>query len=390
MKKLQQEIREELTNNIIPFWSNLKDEENGGFFGECDFNLNINKTASKGVILNSRILWFFSKAYLELKDNALLENATHAYNFLINSCLDKKYGGVYWSVDYKGNPQETIKHTYNQAFAIYALSAYFEASKDEKALDLAFNLVDLIENKCKDNNGYLESFSREFAPMDNEKLSENGVIASRTMNTLLHVFEAYSGLYTVTRSKEVEKSMRFMLNIFKNKIYNPALQRQEVFFDLEYNSLLNLHSYGHDIESAWLIEWGTSLLNDKDLLEEISQIGTALANNVYQKAYRDNSIYNENEHGKDDVTRVWWVQAEAIVGFINEWQKNSQDETYKQVALDIWEFIKEYIVDKREHSEWFWDVDANFKPSSKKDIVEPWKCPYHNGRMCLEILNRID
>ncbi|OON96277.1 MAG: hypothetical protein ATN32_06555 [Candidatus Epulonipiscium fishelsonii] len=271
MINLKQEIHKELTNNIIPFWSNLKDEENGGFFGRCDFNLNIDKTANKGVILNSRILWFFSKAYKTLKNTILLENATHAFNFLINNCLDKEYGGVYWSLDYKGNPQETIKHTYNQAFAIYALSSYFEVSNNEQALDIAFNLVDLIEKNCKDDFGYLESFSREFDLIDNEKLSENGVMASRTMNTLLHVFEAYSGLYEITYSKKIAKSLRFMLDIFKTKIYNPNLQRQEVFFDLEYNSLLNLHSYGHDIESAWLIEWGTALLKDATLLKEIKQ-----------------------------------------------------------------------------------------------------------------------
>ncbi len=386
---MKNEMISMLKENIIPFWSNLKDEENGGFYGRVDFDLKVDKSHDKGVILNSRILWFFSKAHLFFKDDITLNSANHAYNFMINKCMDKENGGVYWSLNYKGEVQEDIKHTYNQAFAIYALSAYYEATKNENALNQAFELYNIIESKCKDIGGYLESFSKEFKLEDNEKLSENGVIAYRTMNTLLHVFEAYSALYEITKDEKVGNSMRFILDIYINKVFNYELIRQEVFFDKDYNSIIDLHSYGHDIESAWLMEWGTSLLNDEELMGKVSDISTKMADKVLEKAYRKNSIYNENENGEDDKTRVWWVQAEAVVGYINEWRKNPSQIIYKNVAEKIFKFINKRMIDERSNSEWYWEVDDNLEPTSKKDIVEPWKCPYHNGRMCLEIIRRL-
>ena len=383
------EMRSHLVEKLLPFWAGLKDDENGGYFGQYTFDLQVNKHAEKGCILNSRILWFFSKAYLLLGDKSILPYATHAYKNMMEKFVDDDFLGVYWSITAEGTPLDTTKHTYNQAFSIYALSAYYQATKDEKALEKAFAIYHLIEEKCKDENGYLESFNREFLPESNEKLSENGVVAHRTMNTLLHVIEAYGGLYEVTRDGEVGASITKCLHIFKDKMYNKAECRQEVFFDSDYHSLLDLCSYGHDIESCWLLEWAASLLDDAPLFEEISAISSQMAKHVYDNAFISDSLLNECEDGVKDTTRVWWVQAEAVVGFLNEWQKNNAQRNYLDAANRIWSFIKTYMVDSRPHSEWFWEVDATFAPTSKKDIVEPWKCPYHNGRMCMEIMKRL-
>ena len=194
---LKAEVKEHLKNDIIPFWQGMKDEVYGGFYGYLGFDLKLDKEAVKGCILNSRILWFFSNAYMILGEKSLLESARHAFLFLKEHCVDRQYGGVYWSLNYKGEPDDTTKHTYNQAFAIYALSSYYDASRDEEALEIAHSLYNLVETKCKDEYGYLEAFSRNFEPVDNDKLSENGVLAEKTMNTLLHVFEAYTELYRV-------------------------------------------------------------------------------------------------------------------------------------------------------------------------------------------------
>ena len=184
------EIKEHLTKDIIPFWRGLKDVEYGGFYGYMGYDLGLDKKAVKGCILNSRILWFFSNAYLVLKEEELLADAGHAFRFLKDYCVDKENGGVYWSLAFDGKPEDTTKHTYNQAFAIYALSSYYDASGDEEALSLAWELYEIIESRCKDEYGYLEAFNVRFEPEDNDKLSENGVMAEKTMNTLLHVFEA--------------------------------------------------------------------------------------------------------------------------------------------------------------------------------------------------------
>lgn len=386
---LKSEVKNHLETKILPFWEKLKDTENGGYYGYMDFDLNIDKKAVKGCILHSRILWFFSNAVMTLHDKSLLEYAAHAYDFIKNYCLDRENGGIFWSVTYDGRPEDSMKHTYNQAFAIYALSSYYDASGCEEALLLAQELYELIESRLKDSEGYLEAFDRKFEPIGNEKLSENGVMAEKTMNTLLHVFEAYTELYRVTKDERVGEKLRWILRIFAEKVYNPKLHRQEVFFDRHWNTLIDLHSYGHDIETAWLIDRGCEVLGDQALAEKMQAVTKDLTAEVYRRAYRNNSLLNECEKGADNVSRIWWGQAEALVGFLNGYEKAPEHEEYIQAVFNIWDYIKTKLTDSREGSEWFWDLDDNGEPSSKKPIVEPWKCPYHNGRMCFEVIRRI-
>ena len=381
------EIKEHLVNDLIPFWQGLKDEENGGFYGYLSYDLKLDKKAVKGCILNSRILWFFSNAYMVLGDSSLLESATHAYQFLKDYCVDNEFGGVFWSLTYDGTPEDTTKHTYNQAFSIYALASYYDASKNPEALEIAWKLYDLVESKCKDKYGYLEAFTRSFEPEENDKLSENGVIAEKTMNTLLHVFEAYTELYRVTKAEKVAKQIRFMMDIIKDKVFNKEIGRQEVFFDKTWNSLIDLYSYGHDIETAWLVDRGLEVLDDEAYTNMLSPITKIITENIYNRAYIDHSLVNESENGVVDTTRVWWVQAEAVVGFLNGYQKQG-DKKFLDASEDIWNYIKKYFIDKRNGSEWFWSVKEDHTPN-EKPIVEPWKCPYHNGRMCFEVLRRM-
>lgn len=383
-----EEIRSHLTENIIPFWKALRDDEFGGYYGWMDYDLKLDKKAVKGCILNSRITWFFSNAYTLLKDESLLEEAKHGFAFMKEHCMDKENGGIYWSIKYNGEPEDTTKHTYNQAFSIYALSSYYEASKDEEALSMAKELFRIIETKCTDEIGYKEAFDKEFHEIENDKLSENGVIAEKTMNTLLHVFEAYTELYRVSGMPEVKERLKWIMDTFADKVYNPTLHRQEVFFDANMNSILDLHSYGHDIETAWLIDRGVEVLGEKKYEEKMTPITKDLTAQIYKVAFDGHSLANECEKGVVNTHRIWWVQAETVVGFLNGWQKNPDKPEYLEAAKAEWNFIKEHVIDKRNGSEWFWEVDAEGKPFEGRPIVEPWKCPYHNGRMCFEVIRR--
>lgn len=385
---MREEIKEHLVNGIIPFWRSLRDDTFGGYYGFMDFNQRLDRRAVKGCILNSRITWFFANAYKLLGDESLLREARHGYEFLKKYCLDREFGGVYWSVEYNGVPEDMTKHTYNQAFSIYALSSYYEVSKDEESIRIAEELFHIIEEKCRDEEGYLEAFDREFHPEENDKLSENGVIADKTMNTLLHVFEAYTEFYRVTGKQEVKDRLEWILDIIADKIYNPDLHRQEVFFDAHYHSLLDLHSYGHDIETAWLIDRGVEILQEPEYEAKMSPITKDLTRQIYEIAFDGHSLSNEYEGGVVDTNRVWWVQAEAVVGFLNGYQKEPSKTEYLQAAKNIWEYIKMYVIDKRKASEWFWLLDKDGRPYKNKPIVEPWKCPYHNGRMCMEVIRR--
>lgn len=383
-----EEVKEHLLHTIIPFWKNLRDNEHGGYYGWLGYDLALDKKAVKGCILNSRITWFFANAYTLLKDESLLDEAKHGFAFMKDYCFDKENGGIYWSITYDGKPEDTTKHTYNQAFCIYALSSYYEASKDEEALAMAKELFHIIEEKCTDEVGYLEAFDREFHLIENDKLSENGVIADKTMNTLLHVFEAYTELYRVSKDAEVKKRLEWILDTIADKIYNPKLHRQEVFFDKNYNSILDLHSYGHDIETAWLLNRGVDVLGEEAYQKKMGPIIDDLTAQVYKVAFDGHSLANECEKGVVNTHRVWWVQAETVIGFLNGYQRNPEKKEYLEAAKSEWQFIKDYVIDKREGSEWFWEVDENGKPYPDRPIVEPWKCPYHNGRMCIEVIRR--
>lgn len=384
-----EEIRNHLTDCIIPFWKKLRDDENGGYYGWVGYDLKVDKKAVKGCILNSRILWFFSNAYTMLKDPSLLDEADHGFAFMKQYCMDRENGGIFWSIQYDGKPEDTTKHTYNQAFAIYALSSYYEASGKEEALDMAKELFHIIEGKCTDEIGYKEAFDKEFHEIENDKLSENGVIAEKTMNTLLHVFEAYTELYRVAKLPEVGERLHWIMETFAHKVYNPELHRQEVFFDKNMKSILDLHSYGHDIETAWLIDRGVEVLGDPKMEELLSPITRDLTAQIYKVAFNGHSLANECEKGVVNTHRIWWVQAETVIGFLNGYQKDPSKKEYLEAAESEWQFIKDYVIDKRNGSEWYWEVDENGKPYPDRPIVEPWKCPYHNGRMCMEVMKRL-
>mgnify|MGYP002673215689 FL=1 len=385
-----EEVKAHLLNDIIPFWKNLRDDEFGGYYGYMDYDLKVDKKAVKGCILNSRITWFFANAYTLLKDESLLEEAKHGFAFMKEHCMDKENGGIFWSMKYDGTPEDTTKHTYNQAFSIYALSSYYEATHDEEALAMAKELFHIIETKCTDEIGYKEAFDKEFHEVENDKLSENGVIAEKTMNTLLHVFEAYTELYRVAKLPEVKERLEWIMDTFADKVYNPKLHRQEVFFDRNMNTILDLHSYGHDIETAWLMDRGVEVLGEKKYEEKMTPITKDLTAEIYKVAFDGHSLANECEKGVVNAHRIWWVQAETVIGFLNGWQKDPSRTEYLDAAKSEWQFIKDHVMDKRQGSEWFWEVDQSGKPYEGRPIVEPWKCPYHNGRMCFEVIRRLE
>lgn len=404
---LVRDMEREFRGHVLPFWKNLKDPAYGGFYGWLDYDLNLDPKAVKGCILNDRILWFFSNAYMTLGDQDSLSYADWAFRFLMDHGLDPEYGGVYWSLHYDGTPDDTTKHTYNQAFAIYALSSYFEASGCEEAIRTAFTIRQVIETRCRDAEGYLEAFTRDFRPAENDKLSENGVIADRTMNTALHILEAYTALVRagrlalkrktegVTREevRDTEQDLVWILRLFTEKIYNPEKERLEVFFDRDYHSLLDLHSYGHDIEASWLMEEASDVLQagdteEKQLLAETAEIAEKLRHHIYVEAFDGTSTAQEREKDTVNEIRVWWVQAESVVGFLNGFQRDPSHVEYRKAFHSIWAFIRNHFIDSRPGSEWFSETWADGTPNPAKAILEPWKCPYHTGRMCFEIMRR--
>ena len=382
-----EEIKKELTEHIVPYWAALKDEEFGGFYGYRGFDLVLDKKADKGVILHSRILWFFSTCYDVLGGEMYRELAGHAYEYIKKYCIDYEQGGVYWMTTFDGKPKDTLKHTYNIAFAVYALSAYFNAAGVKESLELAERLFDDIETKTPDEYGCREAFTRDWKITDNEELSENGLHAEKTMNTVLHLIEAYTELYKANKSERVAAALKKQLMIVKEKIFDCDRDALRVFFDRKFDVIGDIHSFGHDIEASWLTDRAVETLGDEELIREFNALDLRLAENIYKVGLEDGSLRNERDGEHIDRTRVWWVQAEGVVGFINAYQ-HSGERKYLDAALGIWESIKRLVIDKREGGEWYSEVEPDGKPHEYKEETGPWKCPYHNGRMCLEMIKR--
>ena len=380
---LSEEIRNHLENKILPFWEGLADPVYGGYYGYVDKELRVVKEADKGCILNSRILWTFSTAARELNQPELREYADRAYDFM-RRFEDDKNGGVLWSVTFDGKPADTTKHTYCQAFAVYGLAAYYRLTGCCGALRKAVRLFRVIEEKCKDEKGYLEALNADFTPGSNEKLSENGVMASRTMNTLLHVIEAYAELYRAYPDEEVRLAGEKALEQCLHTIYNPAKRRMEVFFDDDFRPLLDMQSYGHDIEGSWLLWDAAETMIAPSERESFRKMCLDLMENATERALTDHGLHYEIVDGKMNTIRAWWPQAEALLGLAFGWQETKNPKRLEQMLVQ-WRYIREVIVDPRDGGEWFNEIRED-GTSVGKPVVEEWKCPYHNGRMCLRLL----
>ena len=391
INRLRNEMRSELENNILPFWMNkMEDNEQGGFYGEITGNDELRPEASKGAILNARILWTFSAAYRLLKKPEYLKTATRAKRYLIDRFYDPEYGGIYWELDYKGNPLDTKKQIYAIGFAIYGLSEYARATGDAEALEYAQRLFEVIEQHSFDpvQNGYLEALTRDWQPIEDMRLSDKDENEKKTMNTHLHILEPYTNLYRVWKDERLERQLRNLIDVFITRILDPQTGHLNLFFEEDWTNKYRIYSYGHDIEASWLIHEAALVLGDETVLKRIEPLIVRIAQAADEGLNPDGSMIYENFLDKQKIDRElhWWVQAENVVGHINLYQ-HFGDESALDIAARCWEFIKAKLID-HEQGEWHWSILPDGTVNRKDDKAGFWKCPYHNGRMCMEVIER--
>jgi mannobiose 2-epimerase len=427
---LRTSARKLLEDNILKFWiDNMQDKENGGFYGRIDGHNTLHPEAEKGAIINARILWTFSAAYRVLTDGqqptaksrTYLEMATRAKDYMIEHFIDHEYGGVYWSVDYKGNPLDTKKQFYAIGFAIYGLSEYARATGDREALDYALNLYECIEEHAldRDNNGYIEAMTRTWQPIADMRLSEHDANYPKSQNTHLHIIEPYTNLYRCLKEmrdaescdyvpvlgsvlpigvsvpmetlSRVEASLRNIINIFTDRILNPLTHHLDLFFENDWTrGAGQLESYGHDIECSWLMHEAAMVLGDQDVLKKMEPIVVEVAKASEKGLLPSGAMIHEADltRGTVDDDLHWWVQAEAVVGFLNIYQYFG-DEAALDNAFHCYQYILDELVDY-ENGELYWSRKPDGSINREEDKAGFWKCPYHNGRMCLEIIERFN
>jgi cellobiose epimerase len=390
---LREEMDGELRQRILPYWiGHAVDTRNGGFVGLVNADGVAHHDAPKGSVLNARILWTFSAAARVLGSHLCLSAARRAADYFGRHFVDPEYGGVYWMVDAAGNPIDDRKHVYAQAFAVYALSEHFRATHDEESLRLAIQTFLLIEKYAHDGvgGGYGEGFARDWQPLDDVRLSDEDEDAPRSMNTHLHVLEAYTNLFRVWPDPVLRQRLRDMIRLFLDTIVDGDTARGRCFFGADWTPLSDLVSYGHDIEASWLVLDAAEAVGDAALRTRARQLSVAMAAAVLQTGYDPaGGIFNEGRpDGVTDTDKEWWPQAEAIVGFLNAFQQSGQTR-FLDAAWSTWTFTRDHIAD-REGGEWLRRVARDGTPRPGHEKVGPWKCPYHNARACLQVMARVE
>ncbi len=392
MQPLKQRVEKELRNNILPFWSERTlDPVNGGFFGALSNTLEVDHRIPRSAILYSRILWTFSHACQIYPDSSYLDTARRAYEYLRNYFWDKEYGGVFWSVDASGQIVEPRKHTYAQAFAIYGLVEYYRATDEDEALKLARQSFELLERHAHDDRygGYVEGYGRDWSPLEDMRLSDLEPVCEKTMNTLLHVMEAYTSLLSVWEESRLEKRLEELILIFLERVIDPETHHLRMFFHRDWRwERKEPYSYGHDIECSWLLIEAADWLSKADMLERTKAEAVHIAQVTYDQALQaDGRVYYESAEAPNGRDMHWWVHAEALVGFYNAFQITKKTQ-YKKAAEKIWSCIEKYFHDPI-HGDWFKVLDPDGKPRADSRKVGPWECPYHQSRACFEMLHRL-
>jgi mannobiose 2-epimerase len=391
LNQLYKEMEWEMNENILPFWMRkVADHEIGGFFGRVTNDGIAVKDAPKGAVLNARILWTFSAAYNLTGRTEYLEYAQRAYTYFTKYFIDSKCGGVVWSITANGEILNDRKQIYAQAFAIYAFAEFYLATGEQESILLASDLYGFIEKHAFDTqcNGYIEARSREWEPLEDLRLSEKDANEPKSMNTHLHILEAYTKLFEVWKDDELGKSLYNLIKIHTDKILSAKNGHFNLFFDMDWNPKSEQYSFGHDIEGAWLITEAARVLGIKVVAEQAEHLAVIMAGITLQEGIaEDGSLYNEGLKGLViDTDRHWWPQAEAIIGFINAWEI-SKNPKFLIVAQNTWHFIKSRM--RHPSGEWWWLVNKKYEPDHSQDLAGEWKCPYHNSRCSIEAMKRI-
>ena len=381
---LRSEVVADIKNDVLPFWMNYAVAADGGFYGSVLRDGTPVEDAPRGGVLNARILWSFSAAYRTFKDDAYLKLADQSQRYFIDTFIDKVNGGVYWLVNPNGEVLNASKYTYAMTYAIYGLAEHYLATGNDESLQTAISLYRTLEEKGRDpqNDGYVESFTEDWKLLD---MYDNN--APKTMNAHLHVLEAYALLYQCWQDSGLKQRLKFCVDLFMNRIYDPQRKHFKLFFDNEWNSLVEMDSYGHDVETGWLLCDAARVLDDQALIDKADQIAldvtkTCLAEGMSEKGY----MTYEKKGGKASKHCSWWGQIETMIACINAWQI-SGDESYLHAADTVWTFVKQNMIDT-EYGEWYSDC-FDGKPGKDAPKVSMWRCPYHTVRLGVEMYNRL-
>lgn len=391
LRAYREEVARELSHNILPFYiCQVLDEDQGGFYGRITNDMTVQREAPKGQVQHSRLLWTFAHAYRRLRQSDYRQMADRTFAYLLDHFWDDELGGLYWMVDFRGRPLQTTKLVYGQAFGIYGFSEYYLATGERQGLETAVSLYHLLQEHTVDAEygGYFEACDRDWTLRHDINVDYMVEPVIKTMNTHLHLVEAYTSLLQAWPNDALRASLHRLIRLTIDCIVNSETGHLQLHFTRDWQPMNSRISHGHDIEGSWLLVEAAQVLDDPALRQEVQTVALQLARATYDEGIdQDGGLVDDGSEAKATAGKDWWPQAEAMVGFFNAYQLTGRSR-FLQASLNSWRFVQAHLID-RQHGDWFWGIssDGSLQPREK---AGPWKTPYHNGRACLEIMRRID
>lgn len=385
------ELHDNLTQNILPYWTGKMLDSKGGYYGRRDGCDRLHPDAPRGAILNARILWTLAAAARHTGSDHYRRTAHDQMQYVVDHFIDREYGGVYWSINPDGTPLDTKKQFYAIAFTIYGLAEYARLTSSRQAIDEAVALFRCIETHSRDfcHGGYLEAATRTWEPIADMRLSDKDLNSSKTMNTHLHILEAYACLLRVWPTDECREATASLLHLFCDSIVDAASGHLGLFFDDSMRRVDTDISYGHDIEASWLLLEAAQTVGDPQLYDKVHATTRRIAEAALEGRHADGSMdYERHADGHTDAERHWWVQAENVIGQTYLAAFHNMPEQLDR-AFETWRYIDSHLVDYAA-GEWFWSRKPDGSINTADDKAGFWKCPYHNSRMCIEVIERLN
>ena len=383
------QIEQDLLNNILPFWMNgIPTPSLTDFNGELSSTGAGRADAPKTAILTARIMWTFSSAYRIYGLQEYRQMADRMQRYYLQHFIDRKYGGVYWALTADGGILDDTKQTYATAFGIYALSEHFRATGCRNSIMAAQELYRHLEAKVHDDEhgGWREAFRRDFSSAAEKGV--DGHEGTKTMNTHIHLLEAYTNLYKAWPDGQLKTRLVELIAILENRLYDAKRGHLILFCNDTWQSIEAIDSYGHDIETSWLLTEAAEAIGYDDILQRIRKQAVRMTDAALAEGVQTDGvmIYEKNSRGLNK-RQAWWVQAETVVGCLNAWQITGQRRYYDQ-AQQTWQYIQTHFIDK-EGGEWWRNLNAEGKPNTREPKGNVWNCPYHNSRMGFEAVRRL-
>jgi mannobiose 2-epimerase len=389
-------LRKQLESQIMPYWHDTAiDREFGGYVLSDDAVKGRTFSNEKMIVTQSRLIWGFSHAWVHgIRDSKrdYCAAAKQGYRFVMDHFLDREYGGYVWLTDRQGSIRNDRKILYGQAFVIYGLVEYYRASKDESALRTALDLHHLLRKKARDEHygGWFEHFRKNWTPILTPERGANVEVPGlKSSNAHMHMMEAFSELYDVTRDADVQCSLEELIRINRDIFYPMDLaqsnsRRHRDWQKVKNDPESNAYSFGHNVEAAWVLIRAERVLGREPTWKHLdAHLKHALQ---FGFDHRFGGLLTKGISNARDTRKIWWVQAEMLTAL--SWALQHRPDREHEDALEkLLNFLLTYMADPRDGI-WLDTVATDGRPI-RTGKAHMWKANYHDVRAIVKFLEVI-